>query len=582
MNPQTPQSPPRTSPNSCVNCNKWHRKCDRITPICGNCASKNKECIYKKSKRRKVDPSESDIRYKPYPNAQQQTPIHAPTPVMPPPQPHITMHQASHIPSSLPLSASTQEQFTYLEQILSVVPKQVDMTPLMPALEQYFEQVYMVSPLVDRTKDKLIRAYLRSVRTGTQDTLTQQPDPEDKALLYAMRAFFFKRIELSDLAQDYLNRSVDQIRYLYDDVMSNYTVAAAFYYIALCFMGIGQMDKASFYVHSLDGFLKRCESSQQPPTGANAFDISVKALRERYLRTMHHIAVYNMSPVTDMARLVKIFLLSHLQNKQYLKLVNEFDLGKTVSSMAGLTNDEALDRFLPLADMIRFDLDNNKNTFHITWDSIDLMTSKMKDIVNEPLLERGEIELYSKRVGFYLICQGARIQCLQRAGHDMDALARRVAEHIAYISSGTAFHFCHHNVSGPLALALLTLLKHFDIALDDTDRIRLLDHAETTLNSMKLLSNKYPIVTIKYGDLITDSANIILERKEQAGVKNYSIGDVNVVAPVAKSPEDSEFLDGDLGSLLSDFFTEIDFNADVSLSKDGRALETPANEMFFL
>jgi hypothetical protein len=552
--------------NSCVTCNKWHRKCDKILPKCTNCASKGKECTYKAPKRKKIDPSESDIRYQPY----QKPAVIA---IPPPTQQPVVQQQGN------PLTANIHEQFAYLEQILSVEPKQIDMTPLMPALEQYFESVYVSSPVVDRSKANLIKTYLRAIRNGTQDMLKEKPEPADIALLYAMRAFFFKRIELHDLAQDCHMKSLQLIRDLFDDVMVNYTIAATFYYISLNLMGVGQLDKAAFYTHGLEGYLKRCETAQ-PVVGVSAFDQNVQTLRERYLRTLYHIAVYNMSPITDMTRLVKIFLLSHLQSKQYLRLVNDIDQGKSVSSMAGLTNDEALDRFLPLIDMIRHDLDNNKNTFNITWDSIDLMTSKMKDIVNEPLLERGEIELYSKRVGFYLICQGARIQALQRAGHDMDALARRVAEHIALISSGSAFRFCHHNVSGPLALSLLTLLRHGDAANEEHDRLSLLEHATAVLNAMKTLSNKYPIVTMKYGGVIRDAAVIIQERREQVVDKSFSIGDVNVLVPnsVCRSPTELATPYSDIGALLSEFFTEDELKDNTS----GRPLETPTNELFFM
>jgi hypothetical protein len=551
--------------HSCINCNKWHRKCDRVIPTCGNCSNKNKQCIYK-DKRKKEQQSENEItRYQPYPEIRSDQLSRA----------MIRLPETQN----QPIETVAQPSFSYLEQILTVVPKHVNnMTSIMPALEHYFEHVYIGTPLIDRSKVNVIRHYLHCMRNGIEPAPENAPNPEDIALVYSMRAFFFTRILLYDKAKAAMDKCMEIIRSLYDRALVDYSVAATFYYIALHLMGVGQIDRAAFHLHGLDGFLKRREATQSREN--STFDAAVRVVRERYLRTMYHIAAYNISPVTDMSRLVKIFLLNHLQNKQYLKLIQDHDRGRIASSFTGLTNDEALDRFLPLADMIQYDLDNNKNTFNITWDSIDLMTSKMKDFVNQPSMEHGEVELYSKRVGFYLICQGARLQCLQRAGHEMDALARRVAEHVAYISSGSMFHFCHHNVSGPLALAIITLLRHLNVSAENEDRHNLLSHAETLISAMKSLSEKYPLVTIKYGGLISDSEKVVQESRERATklISQPILQEVNVIPPEKTTEENTELLvESEISNLLSEFFTESDFKIE---SREGA--DTPTNEMLFL
>ena len=78
-------------------------------------------------------------------------------------------------------------------------------------------------------------------------------------------------------------------------------------------------------------------------------------------------------------------------------------------SMIGVSTDENIDKFLPLTDMIRYDLENYKNTFNLTPEVIDMMTEKLDDTIKNTQIPKHEGDLYSKRMGFYMVAQGSKI-----------------------------------------------------------------------------------------------------------------------------------------------------------------------------
>jgi hypothetical protein len=165
------------SPNSCANCNRSHRKCDRKLPICSECSKKNKVCIYEAPKRVKKnhDKKQDKTRYQPYPTKDGPTP----------PQ-NFKFHQHEPKREKPP---SPVASFSSLEQIMSVLPNnQHDVGRFIPALERYFEQVYLNTPLFDRSKFDSINTYRqRLLGENVPINTSEIPDKEDMVLVFAMQ-----------------------------------------------------------------------------------------------------------------------------------------------------------------------------------------------------------------------------------------------------------------------------------------------------------------------------------------------------------------------------------------------------------
>jgi hypothetical protein len=188
--------------------------------------------------------------------------------------------------------------------------------------------------------------------------------------------------------------------------MTSYSIAAGMGYLALFFTDIGEVERASFYVHCVRGYLKRSEVTP-PPENESQDLMTMRLLRERFMSTIFHLTLFFIGNSMDIHRLFKCYLLSHLQFKQYKRILM---LEKSnAPSMIGVITDENIDKFLPLTDMIRYDLENHKNTFNLTPEVIDMMTEKLDDTLKNVEIPKHEGDLYSKRLGFYMIAQGAKI-----------------------------------------------------------------------------------------------------------------------------------------------------------------------------
>jgi hypothetical protein len=419
-------------------------------------------------------------------------------------------------------------------------------------------------------------------------------------------------VEVPELAKRSVDFAMSLIATVFDRVMTSYSLAAGFAYLAFFFMDLGEIDRASFYIHCVRGFLKKCEA--MPLLENEPVEVTtMRLLRERFLRTVFHLTVYHIGNQMDMPRLFKCYMLSHLQFKQYKKLLGYQMKQNPSVSLIGLSSDENIDKFEPLVDMVRLDLDNYKNTFNLTPELIDLMTAKMYP-GNLPL-QRNEADMYSKRMGFYMIAQGAKIQVLQQAGLELDIAIKNVADHVAQVSNSPHFHFCHHAVAGTLALAIAVHTRFLDRCTDMQEQTDLMEKMKLVITAMKVIANKYKIVTLKYGSLIVNAENIIKAHRDHMqlldlysslaargsvapmqfniepnsfglpstplpttimGMPSTPLSSTPTISTTESGEAKNEALDtGDLESLLSEFLEEDDFFKT-------KATTEPTEELLFL
>lgn len=172
--------------NSCANCNRSHRKCDRKLPICTECFKKNKTCVYETPKRVRK-PQEKKPRFQPYPTKDEKKPALHQTQqytILPPmlfPEQNNVMQFTQYAHPQSPVAS-----FSSLEQILTVLPgNQHDMSHWVPALENYFEQVYLTSPLITTSALNTIKSYRRRLQNGENVTLSSMSVQEKEEMIVA-------------------------------------------------------------------------------------------------------------------------------------------------------------------------------------------------------------------------------------------------------------------------------------------------------------------------------------------------------------------------------------------------------------
>ncbi len=117
--------------NSCTNCNRSHRKCDRKLPHCTECVKKKKQnCVYEPPKRPKKITEPKTDRYEPYPTTDASSP-----------RTNFKFHQVE------PLHKRQKKSKTLPTiQPPITLPSIHELPTYAPELERYFEQAYINTP----------------------------------------------------------------------------------------------------------------------------------------------------------------------------------------------------------------------------------------------------------------------------------------------------------------------------------------------------------------------------------------------------------------------------------------------------
>jgi hypothetical protein len=374
---------------------------------------------------------------------------------------------------------------------------------------------------------------------------------------------------------------------VFDRVMTSYSLAAAMVYLSLTYSDRGEVDRALYYIHNVRGYLKKCESS---PIPEEELADNIRVNRHRFLITLYHLANHNIIQSTDHHRLFKCYISSHLLSKQYKKLVTErsqVPSAVQVPTLIGQSSDENIEKFLPLADMIRHDLEHHKDVFHLTVEVIDMMTQKwFSQIQSNQVVPKHEADIYSKRTGFYMIAQACKIQCLQALGEHGETPMRKVADHIAHIASFPHLHYCHSSSANTLALAITIQARFLDTCTNVFEQAEIMSKLKACMVALQSFANKYKIVEIKYGGLMSNAEQMmkahqdhmqlmnlyssLTARTERAAPLQYNVvqdtpllANKSTIEPVSVQ---ENFIEADeLETLLSEFVADALFQPNVAL-----------------
>jgi hypothetical protein len=378
-------------------------------------------------------------------------------------------------------------------------------TPQPSLADKYFDNLYLHSPSVDRMKALAVYASKHGIQN---DPNFPRATNEDFALFYAMQTYYYKRNQNRILAQKCFEMSRDYIGGNYDRVIQNYDLATAFVYLGLYLIDECEMERASFYIESVQGYLKRTKTRhiQENPT-----EIQIRSLRDRLLRVLCGTGLYLCSYAIDMSRVVKSILCACFIAKQYgnaIALADRQLKGEIVEHPADM------DELLRYLDVIVDDLDSGSNSFKIDLYIIDRLTTKFQATLNNITQDS---EMYMRHAQVVIIAQGAKIQLLHRQDRYTDETARQAADTIISMTVGGPFpiHTWNQIIAQPLSLAISTHLRCIEACKNIDEKMKLALQVKHGVLSMKILGDRYRIAMIMYGTLLSNAEERVAMCEEE-------------------------------------------------------------------
>jgi hypothetical protein len=547
------------APCACSNCNTAHRKCDRKLPACGGCTRKKKTdtCTYEYIPAKRLKRQIEKQKNQPYPpptnlpernlrqesteeiRKQQSSPFKIPTLSqldMQIEQNTIESKFNTHNPILPPINISTllfeqvnpaqngikqqQNKQVSTTSVLSPtnLPKRqtsIIVSPREPlntttTLEKYFENIYLNCPLTNYANAQALLTYRRKIITENDSSLLGSliTNRDDVALIFAMQAYYYRRFDVFNLSQKCfeIGRSIASLSF--DTVLKSFSLASAFVYLGLVLYDEGELERASFYFSTVETFLRK-NPTTIPDT---PIDEALQTIQYRYLRCLNGVGSYFVNGETDIKSMLKCQIAIHFLSKQYLRL-------KAIWDRQGPQNEgDDIDEFIPCLDMIVNDIINGTDHFRLDPGMIDVLSKKIRHTFDAPS-ERGlETDIRTKRIGFLLLAQAAKIQCFSDHPEyknlpEIGTAIRQIADLIVALSTTGIFNFCSYLVSQPIAIALSVHINCLSKATQPNERAKLVELIKLGSRALVVLSSRYnKTIMPKYEPLI---------REGEAAIKMY-------------------------------------------------------------
>jgi hypothetical protein len=555
------------SPHSCAFCKHSHRKCDRALPQCGYCTAHNKECNYDekplkrgpKTEGSSPSPTPSDrfIRYEPYP-------------------------QHTRAKSNFSPSPSQSPQ-----PFANIMPT---------TLESYFEHMFLNTPVIDRAKANAIINFGRSARLHTSSEQSKKmttPNIDDMALIFAMQAWFYRRLQMRSLSDRCFETCKNLLGNSYDRVLTNFSVAVAYIYMGLTLLDENDIPRATFYLENVAAFIQRCKARQKQEK--LTIEEQLQVLRERFLEMVYQTCTAYMQANVNLIQGLKRFIYTNFIIKQYRRLNSLREQQGTAPQQPqdnGIMTE--LDEFIPYLKNIKEDLDNGTDdNFKIDLNVIDRIANKFKDSLSAPSDRIPELVFTMRRLSALFMAQGAKIQYLQRTGKGNDPVVRQVADYITALSDNAAFNLAYPMFSYPIHLAMSVHRQCLEASDDLRERMQLVELLRADIKALYALGHTSKIVLPMYGPLIYDVEHLIKEEEERqrrqqlfSSLKTFMDGSSTTPDPMTITEEvsipissvpDTSLMGDDLDLFLSEFLHETQTPMQGPLDRT----TTPSNEVLY-
>jgi hypothetical protein len=209
--PAPPEHDCSVAPNSCSNCRRLHKKCDKVLPNCGECAKKNKKCVYeaivRKSKREEI------------------------------PRVGALPPSAKNSPTNFLFAQDTCYQGNFMFRL------------------------FMDLPFLKQREMEDVLDYITAELRG-DSYLQHRPPDMHLALIYSMQAAFKRCYGKIDIGAYFFEKARVALSERFYDAINDFAVAASFDYLALyCGMN-GELSRAQFFLQNTHNYLEHWKNNE--------------------------------------------------------------------------------------------------------------------------------------------------------------------------------------------------------------------------------------------------------------------------------------------------------------------------------
>jgi hypothetical protein len=436
---------PERAAHACSTCKHSHRRCDRAMPICTGCKTKGKKCSY------------DELPKKPGPKS-----IH---------------YHEEEIVEPLPLPIVKKAEIDYYPS---------DELPTDTAIDNYFDSICYYTPMFDRGTIHDVFEYRTALREHKLTELESIPSKQDRALLFALQALFYKKIHISaDSHSAELSRKM--MAGHFDTVLLDNKMACAYLLLGMYYKCENNMERCRFYVNNVNLAIAAWKENNQ------IGDLMIEDDPECF--RMNFLEVYLKSlTIPDSRENLMLYLKTNLYLNSVIERYNEmYDFGGAYHP--GTQFDEYIQPYLGL---IKEDIDNKTNTrFPIDLKTVDnILTNISKSVEGHKDMN----VLTVNRRNILLFAEGVKIQLLLKAGHHTSNTIRACADRIAENAEYSNLCMLQSGYAYPVLLAMQVHLECLAVTTDDHDRellVQLLTNTVSILQSMMSV-NKHLDTDIGY------------------------------------------------------------------------------------
>ncbi len=425
---------------------------------------------------------------------------------------------------------------------LRQTPRMTTIAPPQPTGQgdKNFHNLYIHAPNVDRLKALAVYATKHGV---PNDPTIPHCSNNDFALYYAMQAYYYKRNNNRILAQKCFETSREYIGQNYDQAIHNYDLACAFEYLALYLIDEGDMDRAAFYLETVQSYSKRAKVKLETQV-----EVQIRNMRDRLLRVLSATGTHLCGYAIDMTRVVKAIMCVCFITKQYNMFVAMIDR-QLKGELVEYPND--LQENLRFLDSIIDDLETSSNILKIDISLLDKLAAKFSTT-----LPSQDVDTYTRHAQAVVIVQGAKIQAMNRQDRFHDSATRQAADLIIHMTGTFTNHSWNQIIAQPLSLAINTHLRCIEACKNIEEKMKLAQQVKLGVNSLRILGERYRIISIMYGAVINNADERVAMCEQEA----RSVERTDNVLPVLQEEQVKSPVKEEPDVKLQRFLAEIDPN----------------------
>lgn len=354
--------------------------------------------------------------------------------------------------------------------------------------------------MFDRSTIQDVYEYRTALREHKLTELEAIPSKQDRALLFALQALFYKKIHVSGADAHSAELSRKMMAGHFDTVLLDNKMACAYLLMGMYYKCENNMERCRFYVNNVNLALTAWKEHNQ------IGDLMIEDDPECF--RMSFLEVYMKSlTIPDTRDNLALFLKTSLYLNSIIERYNEMlDFGGAYHP--GTQFDEYIQPYL---GQIKEDIDNKSNVrFPIEMKIVDnILTNISKSVEGHD-----EMNLLTvNRRNILLFAEGLKIQLLHKSGHHTGSAIRACADHISENAEYSNLCMLQSGYAYPVLLAMQVHLECLAASSDDQDREKL---ATLLTNNVQLLQSMMQVnkhLDIEIGYIVKNVAQSLLKKE---------------------------------------------------------------------